>query len=43
MSKLTRVSFPTGDARKFDTRHGLIGAFNVVVCRDVIEHLLDDT
>ncbi len=42
LAGLKRTSFPSCDVRCLDGRTELIGAFDIVVCFEVIEHILDD-
>lgn len=42
MCGATRVEFRVMDVRKLDTAPELSGAFDVVVCTETIEHILDD-
>ncbi len=42
LSGLKHIRFPIGDARALDAYADLQRAFDVVVCFEVVEHILDD-
>jgi SAM-dependent methyltransferase len=41
-SGVSNVTFPIGDARKLDRFQEYVGVFDVVVCLEVAEHIIDD-
>lgn len=42
LSGLSSISFPICDARKLGSETNLASAFDIVVCFEVIEHIIDD-
>jgi 2-polyprenyl-3-methyl-5-hydroxy-6-metoxy-1,4-benzoquinol methylase len=42
LSKVRSVSFAIGDARELDKQEEFVGAFDIVICFETIEHVLND-
>lgn len=42
LAGLKKISFPIVDARRLDEHTEFVGGFDVVVCFEVVEHIIDD-